>query len=188
MRPNPSLSTDPLRQAVLPVRRLGLSCTARASRPASAVGVSSNVRPHMPPRPRPSARDLCPCCGFPTLGGRAFFEVCSLCNWEDDGQDDHNADEVLGGPNADYSLSEARKNFRERGHMYRAGGDRRFLGGDTPEESKVKADLVAIFTAWKRGTAPTQEEADNVLRLERRLHMSLSHRIMAHEARLRGEA
>jgi len=142
----------------------------------------------MPPHPRPSARDLCPCCGFPTLGGRAFFEICSLCNWEDVGQDDHNADEVLGGPNADYSLSEARKNFRERDHMYRAGGDRRFLGGDTPEESKVKADLVAIFTAWKRGTAPTQEEEDNVLRLERRLHMSLSHRIMAHEARLRGEA
>ncbi len=45
-RPNPSLSTDPLRRASLPVRRLGLSCTARASRPASAVGVSSNVRPH----------------------------------------------------------------------------------------------------------------------------------------------
>jgi hypothetical protein len=44
--PNPSLSTDPLRQASLPVRRLGLCCSARASRPASAVGVSSNVRPH----------------------------------------------------------------------------------------------------------------------------------------------
>ena len=44
--PNPSLSTDPLRQASLPVQRLGLCCAARASRPASAVGVSSNVRQH----------------------------------------------------------------------------------------------------------------------------------------------
>jgi hypothetical protein len=44
--PNPSLGTDPLRQASLPVRRAGLCCTTRASRPASAVGVSSNVRPH----------------------------------------------------------------------------------------------------------------------------------------------
>ena len=35
---------DSLRQASLPVRRLGLSCAARASRPASARGVSSNVR------------------------------------------------------------------------------------------------------------------------------------------------
>ncbi len=30
----------------MPARRAGLCCTARASRPASAVGVSSNVRPH----------------------------------------------------------------------------------------------------------------------------------------------
>ena len=111
-----------------------------------------------------------------------------LCNWEDDGQDDDNANEVLGGPNADYSLSEARTNFRERGHMYRAGGDRRFLGGDTTEESEVKAELIAIYTAWKRGDTPTQEQEDNALRLERRLHTSLSSRIMAHEAGLRGEA
>ncbi len=44
--PNPSLGTDPLRRAGLPVRRAGLCCTTRASRPASAVGVSSNVRQH----------------------------------------------------------------------------------------------------------------------------------------------
>ncbi len=30
----------------MPARRAGLCCTTRASRPASAVGVSSNVRPH----------------------------------------------------------------------------------------------------------------------------------------------
>ncbi len=45
-RPNPSLGTDPLRRASLPVWRAGLCCTTRASRPASAVGVSSNVRQH----------------------------------------------------------------------------------------------------------------------------------------------
>ncbi len=45
--PNPSLSPDPLRQASLPVWRAGLCCTTRASRPASAVGVSSNVRPQI---------------------------------------------------------------------------------------------------------------------------------------------
>ncbi len=72
--------------------------------------------------------------------------------------------------------------------MYRAGGDRRFLGGDTPEESDVKAELIAIYTAWKQGATPTQEQSDHVLRLERRLHKSLSNRIIAHEARLRGEA
>lgn len=53
----------------------------------------------------------CPCCGYPLLTGERSFEWCSLCCWEDDGQDDQNADEVLGGPNADLSLTEARKNF-----------------------------------------------------------------------------
>ncbi len=33
----------------MPARRAGLCCAARASRPASAVGVSSNVRPHQTP-------------------------------------------------------------------------------------------------------------------------------------------
>ena len=35
--------------------------------------------------------------------------------WEDDGQDDHDADEVRGGPNGDLSLAAARRNFREFG-------------------------------------------------------------------------
>ena len=142
----------------------------------------------MPPRPRPSARDLCPCCVFPTLGGRGFFEICTLCNWEDDGQDEHNASEVLGGPNSDYSLSEARQNFQKYGQMYRPGGDSRFLGGETPTEKDVKARLIAIFLSWRGGAIPTQEQEDSVLRLERELHKSLSERIMEHEARLRGEA
>jgi len=47
------------------------------------------------------------------------FEICILCNWEDDGQDDPYADEVWGGPNGDYSLTEARKNFKENLIMYR---------------------------------------------------------------------
>ncbi|WP_253907628.1 CPCC family cysteine-rich protein [Bacillus sp. WMMC1349] len=42
-------------------------------------------------------REKCPCCGFPTIEERRIFEICELCNWEDDGQDDPNADEVWGG-------------------------------------------------------------------------------------------
>ena len=44
---------------------------------------------------------LCPCCHFRTLQGRGGFEICSICFWEDDGQDDESADEVWGGPNGD---------------------------------------------------------------------------------------
>ncbi|WP_345359683.1 CPCC family cysteine-rich protein [Saccharopolyspora cebuensis] len=57
----------------------------------------------------------CPCCGFVTLDERGGFEVCSVCFWEDDGQDDHDADRVRGGPNGSLSLTEARRNFRTMG-------------------------------------------------------------------------
>jgi hypothetical protein len=53
----------------------------------------------------------CPCCGFKTLPERGGYEICPVCFWEDDGQDDHDADIVRGGPNKNLSLSEARKNF-----------------------------------------------------------------------------
>ncbi|WP_091380332.1 CPCC family cysteine-rich protein [Actinokineospora alba] len=53
----------------------------------------------------------CPCCGFLTLGERGGYEICSVCFWEDDGQDDHDADSVRGGPNGSLSLTKARRNY-----------------------------------------------------------------------------
>ena len=53
----------------------------------------------------------CPCCGCKTLHGRGQDEICPVCFWHDDGQDDHNADQVRGGPNYEVSLSQARQNF-----------------------------------------------------------------------------
>jgi uncharacterized Zn finger protein (UPF0148 family) len=50
----------------------------------------------------------CPSCGFPTLHHQGIFEVCAVCDWEDDGQDNDDADEVLGGPNGKLSLTEYR--------------------------------------------------------------------------------
>lgn len=40
----------------------------------------------------------CPRCGHLTLGERAGFEICPVCFWEDDGQDDAEADVERGGP------------------------------------------------------------------------------------------
>jgi len=63
-------------------------------------------------------RDLplrCPCCGLKTLGERGGYEICAVCFWEDDGQDDDDADEVLGGPNGDLSLSMGRANYKAFG-------------------------------------------------------------------------
>ncbi|GAA3296344.1 hypothetical protein GCM10020295_25880 [Streptomyces cinereospinus] len=55
----------------------------------------------------------CPCCGFITLAERGAYEICRVCFWEDDGQDEHDAGEVRGGPNRGLSLREARRNYQE---------------------------------------------------------------------------
>jgi Cysteine-rich CPCC len=53
----------------------------------------------------------CPCCKFKTLRGRGQDEICPVCFWHDDGQDESEADEVRGGPNGKLSLRQAQKNF-----------------------------------------------------------------------------
>ncbi len=50
----------------------------------------------------------CPSCGFPSLRQQGAFELCAVCDWEDDGQDDEDADDILGGPNGKLSLTEYR--------------------------------------------------------------------------------
>ncbi|MFH8776088.1 CPCC family cysteine-rich protein [Streptomyces sp. NPDC017958] len=74
----------------------------------------------------------CPCCGFLTLDQRGCFEICPVCFWEDDGQDDDDADRVRGGPNGRLSLTEARRSFRALG----ASDERRakFVRAPLPNE------------------------------------------------------
>lgn len=87
-------------------------------------------------------REKCPCCGFPTIEERRIFDICELCHWEDDGQDDPYADEIWGGPNGDYSLAEARKNFKEHLIMYR---DRRNIENQTDKEIEIKKSIISMF-------------------------------------------
>lgn len=106
--------------------------------------------------PLPGVRYPCPCCGYPMLSERGGYEICSLCGWEDDGQDDPHADEVWGGPNADYSLTEARDNFRRYLIMHRpADLHRRIGGGDSPTEVAAKRAIIAAFDAM-----PVASDAD----------------------------
>ena len=59
------------------------------------------------------AKDFrCPCCKFKTLHGRGQDEICPVCFWQDDGQDEANAEDVLGGPNRHLSLRQAQINFK----------------------------------------------------------------------------
>ena len=64
--------------------------------------------------PDPPHLLACPCCRHLTLRERGAFEICSVCSWEDDGQDDQDADIVRGGPNGALSLTQARANYEER--------------------------------------------------------------------------
>jgi len=57
----------------------------------------------------------CPCCGCTTLYKRMGFEICPVCAWEDDGQDDDDADVVRGELNGELSLTKARLNYKEFG-------------------------------------------------------------------------
>ena len=65
--------------------------------------------------PIEGVRYRCPCCRYRTLEERGGFDICPICFWEDDGQDDQDADVVRGGPNGSLSLAQARKNFLEFG-------------------------------------------------------------------------
>lgn len=56
-----------------------------------------------------------------------MFEICPVCFWEDDGQDDADADEVFGGPNGNLSLTQARANYKTFGAV-----DRRFVAKVRP--------------------------------------------------------
>ena len=57
----------------------------------------------------------CPCCNCLTLNERGGYDICPVCFWEDDGQGDHDAEIVRGGPNYSLSLTQARQNYREFG-------------------------------------------------------------------------
>lgn len=90
------------------------------------------------PRVNIHSRVVCPCCGYPTLSAQAEFEICTLCEWEDDGQDDPHADEVWGGPNGAYSLSAARQNFQ------------RYLSKYQPDDIPAGLRLTEIVLQAKR--------------------------------------
>lgn len=95
----------------------------------------------------------CPSCAYPTLGRRAYYDICAICGWEDDGQDDREfatdlnhflPDEVAGGPNHSYSLTEARYNFAKYHQMYRRMDTRSFER--TNEDRSLREALIAIYS------------------------------------------
>ena len=72
-------------------------------------------------------RYACPCCGYPTLGDRGMDEICYLCSWEDDGQDES------------LSLSRAREKFATYEVMY-----------EREQESVIQREVIAAFEEMRR--------------------------------------
>jgi hypothetical protein len=86
-------------------------------------------------------KTLCQCCYYPTLDNHRNGETCHICGWTDMGQCDADADKVKGGPNADYSLKEARANFRKSFDMYRkSDGDQKEAMHPSLEARKVEIE------------------------------------------------
>ena len=81
---------------------------------------------------RPDGLYPCPCCYCLTLGERGGFEICPVCFWEDDGQDEHDADVVRGGPNGSLSLTQGRMNYASFGAS--AKKDLEHVRPPTPQE------------------------------------------------------
>src|SRR5579863_7782582 len=60
--------------------------------------------------PKQGVRYRCPCCHYKTLEERGGYDICPVCFWEDDGQDDEDADtKRVFSPNH-MSLTQAREN------------------------------------------------------------------------------
>ncbi len=62
-----------------------------------------------------SAPVRCLCCGFKTLSAPSSLDICPVCWWQDDGQDETDADVVRGSVNGDLSLTQARVNYEQFG-------------------------------------------------------------------------
>lgn len=132
-------------------------------------------------------RFFCPCCGYPTLDERADYDICVLCNWEDDGQDDLDANLVKGGPNSDYSLTEARENFRKYLVIYSPDRDMRITGYDTKEEKIVKKELIKVYNEImeEKNSIQLDKIWNLAYNLENRLHKITSEKIREYENNLK---
>jgi hypothetical protein len=132
-------------------------------------------------------RFKCPCCGYPTLSEKSSYEICILCNWEDDGQNDSNADEVFGGPNGSYSLTEARNNYRQYTIMYNPGNNTRLTGRDTEEEISVKKELMKAFDAYSESFNLSEMMllCGKIEGYERRLNEITHERVKEYEKRIK---
>lgn len=126
-------------------------------------------------------RVTCPCCGYPTLDERGTYDICELCNWEDDGQDDDDSAVCQGGPNGGYSLDQARENFLKYRIMYSPENNTTLTRGDSAEQLKIKIELIALFDRLlSEGNIGIAELWRQILTTERALYQEVKRQIQAY--------
>lgn len=108
-------------------------------------------------KPSEQTSFTCPCCKYPTLSERGGYEICPLCNWEDDGQDDPHAAEIWGGPNGCYLLTQARENFKQYLIMYSPENDKRFFGPDSVRKHAAKRTVCDAFDKMRDADTSTRK-------------------------------
>lgn len=136
-----------------------------------------------------SVRFSCPCCGYPTLAERGGYDICHICWWEDDGQDDSEADNIWGGPNHHYSLTDARKNFEKYLVMYPPEKDTRIGGADSKKVIGLKQNLIAIFDKMieEPSSGKLSDLWKEVEKIEKVLRQDLKDSIEQYEANIKAE-
>ena len=107
----------------------------------------------MPEEVKPDPLDgystRCPVCEYPTIGERGGFFICPICDWEDDGGD--NLDGY--GANGDYTMREARQNFRAHHTMYRPNSTGSDIDGWNIHLKRVYMALIDAYRI-ERITSP----------------------------------
>jgi hypothetical protein len=135
--------------------------------------------------PHVGQRVACPCCGYLTLTEAKCGEICELCLWEDNGQDDAHADEQWFSTNGYYSLTRARQNFKLHLSMYEPEDLSRLVGGpDSELERATKRELIAAFEAMPSATdnASFVSLWQQVFRCEHKLDEEVDRRIAEHKS------
>ena len=125
-------------------------------------------------------RVTCPCCGYPTLEERGNYDICELCDWEDDGQDDDDSSKTMGGPNGGYSLDEARENFKKYGIMYTPENNTTITGKESEEQRTLKLKLIKIFDRMIIEQMPSKLWKQ-ALKAEKSLYQELERSIQEYE-------
>jgi len=113
-------------------------------------------------------RFTCDCCGFPMIINPGRYEMCSLCDWE---VENYYPDENYGGgPNGNYMLFDARKNFEANGCMFiQEEGFNDFERNTRPEVLVAKRILIQAcldFLNIEKGSSEWFQAWETILRLE----------------------